>query len=94
MKQLQAHQPKSNPIMEMPPTVWREYIGPKASLFDQVETLPEDEKLVLALHYYEGLSFSEIGFLMKVKEWDAVVLHTQALMKLQSKVQDIFLNEE
>jgi RNA polymerase sigma factor (sigma-70 family) len=79
-----------NPIMQMSSQVWREYVRPKASLFDQVENLPENEKLVLALHYYEGLSFKEIGLLIDVKEWDAVVLHTQALTKLQSRIQDIF----
>jgi RNA polymerase sigma factor for flagellar operon FliA len=94
MKQIHEHRTKQNPILEMPSRVWREYIGPKASLFDQVETLPENEKLVLALHYYEGLSFSEIGLLMNMKEWDAIVLHTQALTKLQSKVDDIGLKED
>jgi RNA polymerase sigma factor (sigma-70 family) len=83
MKHLEPHQSKTNPIMQMPRDVWREYIGTKASVFDQVENLPEDEKLVLALHYYEGLSFMEIGRLMDMNEWDAVVLHTRALAKLQ-----------
>jgi RNA polymerase sigma factor for flagellar operon FliA len=83
MKQLQPHQSHGNPIMQMPGDVWRKYIGAKASVFDLVETLPEEEKLVLALHYYEGLSFSEIGQLMDMNEWDAVVLHAQALTRLQ-----------
>jgi RNA polymerase sigma factor for flagellar operon FliA len=82
----QGHPSQSNPIMLMPRGVWRSYIEPKTSLFDQVESLPEDEKLVLALHYYEGLSFAEIGVLMEMNEWDAVVLHTHALNKLQDKL--------
>ncbi len=90
MNHLGFHQKQVNPIMLMPKNVWREYIGPKASLFDQVENLPEDEKRVLALHYYEGLSFAEIGRLMDINEWDAVVLHTQALTKLQPKIEDLF----
>ncbi len=80
----------SSPIMQMPSHLWREHIKAKASLFDQVENLPENEKLVLALHYYEGLSFSEISLLIGVAEWDAVVLHAQALAKLQSRIQDTF----
>lgn len=83
MKNLEHHRAETNPIMLMPEKVWKEYIGPKASVFDQVENLPEEEKLVLALHYYEGLSFGEIGRLMDMNEWDAIVLHTQALTKLQ-----------
>jgi DNA-directed RNA polymerase specialized sigma subunit len=82
MKQPEQRQTHVNPIMRLSGNEWREYIGPKASLFDQIESLPENEKLVLALHYYEGLSFLEIGWLMEIEEWDAVVLHTQALSKL------------
>jgi len=78
----------------MPEEVWKEYIEPKASLFDQVENLPYNEKLLLALHYYEGLSFAEIGFLMGMSEWDAMALHAEALAKLQSKLQDLFGFEE
>ena len=88
MKRLPLRQKHVNPIMHMPPDVWKEYIGLKASLFDQVENLPENEKLVLALHYYEGLSFAEIGTLMDFDEWDAVVLHAQALAKLRVKPND------
>ena len=79
-----------NPIMRMQGDTWREYVEQKTRLFDQVESLPEDAKLVLTLHYYEGLSFADIGQVMGMKEWDAVVLHTQALVKLQSRIQDIF----
>lgn len=81
---------RPHPIMGMSPAMWRQYIEPKRSLFDQVETLPEDEKLILALHYYEGLSFSEIARLMEIQEWDAVTLHVQALTKLQSRIKDLF----
>jgi RNA polymerase sigma factor for flagellar operon FliA len=88
LRQTQGHQYQGNPIMLMPRGVWRSYIEAKASLFDQVESLPEDEKLVLALHYYEGLSFAEIGVLMEMKEWDAIVLHTRAFNKLQEKLKE------
>lgn len=90
MKPQVQHQSNVNPIMKMPANVWKEYVAAKASVFDYVESLPEDEKLVLALHYYEGLSFMEIACLMGVQEWDAVVLHMQALTKLQSKSDDQF----
>jgi hypothetical protein len=88
MSRAKGHEYQRNPIMLMPRGAWRSYIGPKASLFDQVESLPEDEKLVLALHYYEGLSFGEIGVLMEMKEWDAIVLHTLAFNKLQAKLKE------
>jgi DNA-directed RNA polymerase specialized sigma subunit len=78
----------------MPEEVWKEYIEPKTMLFDQVENLPYDQKLVLALHYYEGLSFAEIGMLMNIAEWQAAALHAQALVVLQSRIQDLFGTEE
>lgn len=81
-------QPAVNPIMQMTDPVWRKYISVKASLFEEIENLPENETLVLALHYYEGLSFAEIGRLLDIKEWDAIVLHTQACTKLQSKLEE------
>jgi len=94
MKHVHEQERQVNPIMMMPENVWKEYIRPKTSLFDQVENLPYDEKLVLALHYYEGLSFAEIGFLMGMSAWDAAALHADALTTLQSKLHEIFKSEE
>ena len=89
MNQSFQHKTSTNPILKMPADVWRQYVSPKASLFDQVGNLPEDEKLILALHYYEGLSFAEIGYLMEVDEWEAIVLHSQALAKLQPDPEEL-----
>jgi DNA-directed RNA polymerase specialized sigma subunit len=88
MKNIAEHKDYVNPIMLMPERVWREYIGPKASLLDEMDVLPENERLVLALHYYEGLTFGEIGRLLDLKEWDAIVLHAQALAKLHDKAEE------
>jgi RNA polymerase sigma factor (sigma-70 family) len=88
MKNAAEHKEYVNPILLMPEHVWREYIEPKASLLDVMEVLPENERLVLALHYYEGLTFAEIGKLLDMKEWDAIVLHAQALAKLHEKAEE------
>lgn len=88
MKNVAGHKEYVNPIMLMPDRVWRDYIKPKASLLDEMEVLPENERLVLALHYYEGLTFAEIGRLLDVKEWDAIVLHAQALATLHDKLEE------
>lgn len=94
MEYLQHHEGSVNPILLMPEEVWKEYIEPKTMLFDEVENLPYNQKLVLALHYYEGLSFAEIGMLMGISEWEALALHAQALTLLQSRIQDIFGTED
>lgn len=47
------------------------------------ERLPEREKLVIALYYYEGLTFKEIGKVLTVSESRVYQLHTQAVLRLR-----------
>ncbi|MEI6512512.1 MAG: FliA/WhiG family RNA polymerase sigma factor [bacterium] len=54
------------------------------SLSEGVERLPEREKLVIALYYYEGLTFKEIGRVLSVSESRVYQLHTQAMVRLRS----------
>jgi RNA polymerase sigma factor FliA len=48
-----------------------------------VKRLPEREHLVLSLYYYEGLTFKEIGKILKVSESRVFQLHQQAMMRLR-----------
>jgi RNA polymerase sigma factor for flagellar operon FliA len=48
-----------------------------------VQRLPEREHLVLSLYYYEGLTFKEIGKILKVSESRVFQLHQQAMMRLR-----------
>ncbi len=89
MRESYYSQPGVSPILQMTATAWREYIRAKASLFEELENLPENETLVLALRYYEGLSFAEIGRLLALEEWDAVVLHTKACSTLQLRLEEL-----
>ena len=45
--------------------------------------LPEREHLVLSLYYYEGMTFKEIGKLLKVSESRVFQLHQQAKLRLR-----------
>ena len=49
-----------------------------------VDKLPERERLVVALYYFEGLTFKEIGRVLGVSESRVYQLHTQAMTRLRT----------
>lgn len=49
-----------------------------------VDRLPERERLVVALYYFEGLTFKEIGKVLGVSESRVYQLHTQAMTRLRA----------
>jgi len=54
---------------------------------DAIAALPEREKLVIALYYYENLTLREIGEVLGVTESRVSQLHTKAVLRLRSKLQ-------
>lgn len=58
----------------------------KNELATAIDALPEKERLVLALYYYEDLNLKEIGFVLGVSESRICQLHTQAIVKLKGKL--------
>lgn len=52
-------------------------------LVQAIARLPEREELVVALYYYEGLTFKEIGKVLSVSESRVYQLHTQAVLRLR-----------
>ncbi|MDH7603202.1 MAG: FliA/WhiG family RNA polymerase sigma factor [Armatimonadota bacterium] len=59
----------------------------KKFLADSIDRLPDREKLVIALYYYEGLTFKEIGRILEVSESRVYQLHTQAVLRLRGYLQ-------
>jgi RNA polymerase sigma factor for flagellar operon FliA len=53
---------------------------------DAIGALPEREKLVVALYYYENLTLREIGEVLGVTESRVSQLHTKAVLRLRSKL--------
>ena len=51
-----------------------------------IEALPERERLVISLYYYEELTLKEIGKVMDVSESRVSQLHTKALSRLRGKL--------
>ncbi len=61
----------------------------KRILTDAINKLPEREKLVIALYYYEGLTLKEIGKVLGVSESRVSQLHTKAIMRLRGRLSRI-----
>jgi RNA polymerase sigma factor for flagellar operon FliA len=59
----------------------------KDRVADSIARLPEREKLVVALYYYENLTLREIGEVLGVTESRVSQLHTKAVMRLKSQLQ-------
>ena len=59
----------------------------KDRLADAIESLPERERLVIALYYYENLTLREIGEVLGVTESRVSQLHTKAVLDLRSRFQ-------
>jgi len=58
----------------------------KQILANAIKRLPEREKCVLTLYYYEGLTLGEIGGILGVTESRVCQIHTKAVLQLRSKL--------
>ena len=61
--------------------------GEPSFVADAIAALPEREKLVIALYYYENLTLREIGEVLGVTESRISQLHTKAVLRLKSRLQ-------
>ncbi len=55
-----------------------------------IEELPERQRLVLSLYYYEDLNLKEIGKVLRVTESRVSQLHAQAVSRLRAKLTQVF----
>ena len=60
----------------------------KDRIADAIARLPEREKLVVALYYYENLTLREIGEVLAVTESRVSQLHTKAVLRLRGRMTD------
>lgn len=61
----------------------------KELLGKAIEELPERERLVLCLYYYEDLNLKEIGRILEVSESRVSQIHSQAILRLKAKLKRI-----
>jgi len=67
-----------------------ENIEVKEILVDSISSLPEKEKKVISLYYYEELTYKEIGKLLCVSESRVSQLHTKAIIRLKNRFRSSF----
>lgn len=60
----------------------------KKMIAEAIQDLPEKQRLVLSLYYYEDLNLKEIGRVLDVTESRVSQLHTQAIIRLKSKLRN------
>ncbi|MFB3925557.1 MAG: sigma-70 family RNA polymerase sigma factor [Syntrophales bacterium] len=61
----------------------------KDILRKSINSLPEKEKIVLSLYYYEELTMKEIGMVMKLTESRVCQLHSKAIMRLRGELNEL-----
>ncbi len=66
-----------------------ETVEMKVLLAEQIAGLPEREKVVLTLYYYERLTLAEIGSVLGVTESRVSQIHSKALLDLRGRLAQI-----
>jgi RNA polymerase sigma factor for flagellar operon FliA len=72
----------TNPMVQLAGTELRDQLA-KA-----IQDLPEKQRMVLSLYYYEDLNLKEIGEVLEVTESRVSQLHTQAVLRLRAKLKE------
>jgi RNA polymerase sigma factor for flagellar operon FliA len=88
MMGLLEHRRSSNPDAAMT------YKRAQERIKEGIKSLPEKQRLVLSLYYYEDLNLKEIGQVLDVTESRVSQLHTQAIIKLRAKLKNDFDSHE
>jgi RNA polymerase sigma factor for flagellar operon FliA len=70
-----------------PPSLEAEMHERRRMLGKAIDRLPERERYVIALYYYEGMTFKEIGKILTISESRVYQLHTQAVIRLRGYLQ-------
>ncbi len=88
MMGLLEHRRSSNPFSAV------NYKRAQDIIRDGIKALPEKQRLVLSLYYFEDLNLKEIGQVLDVTESRVSQLHTQAILKLKAKLKNDFDSHE
>lgn len=76
----------ANGSKEDKPEGYMEITEMREILVDSISKLPEKEKTVITLYYFEELTLKEISAIMKVSESRISQLHTKAILRLRGKL--------
>ena len=65
----------------------------REALGEAIARLPEREKLVVTLYYYEELTLREIGEVLGVTESRVSQLHTKAVLRLKARLSGVAMRQ-
>lgn len=77
------------PSIQLNPTQHIEEEEIKDILAKSIDNLPEKERLVVSLYYYDGLTLKEISVILKLTEARISQLHTKAIFRLRGALSRI-----
>ena len=66
----------------------------KGIIATAIDTLPEKERLMVSLYYYEELTMKEIGVVLDITESRVSQIHSKAVYHLRSKLKSIIAEEQ
>ena len=58
-----------------------------------IDTLPEKERLMISLYYYEELTMKEIGEILSITESRVSQIHSKAVFRLRTKLKSLIAEE-
>ena len=58
-----------------------------------IDTLPDKERLMISLYYYEELTMKEIGEVLGITESRVSQIHSKAVFRLRSKLKAVIAEE-
>ena len=61
----------------------------KNVIAETIATLPEKERLVITLYYYEDLNMKEIGGILGITESRVCQIHTKSVLRLRAKLKSL-----
>lgn len=61
----------------------------RSRLIEAVESLPQRDRLIITLYYYEGLTFREIGAVLRISESRVFQIHSTIMKSLQTQLKDL-----
>jgi len=65
----------------------------KTLIVSAIDTLPEKERLMVSLYYYEELTMKEIGEVLGITESRISQIHSKAVYRLRTKLKSLIAEE-
>ena len=61
----------------------------KNIIVEAIDALPDKEKRIISLYYYDELTYKEIGKLLSISESRVSQLHTKAIIRLKTRIKAV-----